>query len=112
MGPERSRRDLRDPRWLALSYLRWVSFAWSSLACGTLAYFVVRWLTEPLNPMRDELLEGASIGGLVGAPAWLALFLSVGAAWRQFGPAKRTVLLAPVIASAALLLAVAVGGGL
>ena len=47
--------------------------AWSTATALMLVYYSSRWLVEAENPLRQELLFGASSSLLAGGLAWLAL---------------------------------------
>lgn len=51
--------------------LRVALLLWGSLASVSLAYYSLRWVLELQNPLRAELLIGASYALALGAVPWV-----------------------------------------
>jgi hypothetical protein len=77
-----------------------------------MAYFSSRCLFDAPHSLRHELLIESGWSFVPGLPAWIALSLFAGKGRVEMSAVQRCLLLAPVAVALALLLALAVAGGL
>lgn len=95
-----------------MAIIRWLTFAWGCLAALVMAYYAVSWVSEPNNPLRNELGIGFGMGMLYGWPAWLGLPLLAYLGRRHFGRNTVLLLLSPIMLAVASFALLGVAGGL
>lgn len=90
---------------------RWIVMAWSSSTVLVLTYYSLRWLLEPENPLRAELLIGVSTAVVAGGVAWIILPVFV---WLAPGASllEKWALSTPSIVATLCLITLTTKGGL
>ena len=89
-----------------MSLIRWLAFAWASLACGLMMYFCAWWFIAPPDPAYNEALFGVWFGLASGAPAFMVLPFLAFLGRPVLAARRRVLLLSPLAAVAATLLVV------
>jgi hypothetical protein len=81
-----------------MAAVRWTLFAWGTVCVAITSLYLLRWAMAADDPLRGELILGASLGMVYGGGAWLALPLLVLIAWREQPSRVLLLQLAPAIA--------------
>lgn len=92
--------------------IRAIAFFWGLAACIVIAYYGAQWWSSvPSDPLRGELLVGASMGLVYGSPAWVSLPLLAWTGRKELSARIQRVLLLPLGVAVLLTAMLAVKGG-
>lgn len=95
-----------------MNIVRWITFAWGSLAALVMAYYALQWVVQPHNPLRNEFGIGFGLGLVYGFPAWVGLPVLTYLGRREIGRAQLALLLSPLVLALAATAVLGFMGGL
>ena len=108
--PSRSSEDRILSR--PMNIVRWIVFAWGSIAALAMAYYALQWAAQTHNPYRNEFGIGFGLAFIYGFPAWVSLPVVTYLGRRGLRRVQLVLLLLPLVLALAAIAGLGFMGGL